>query len=173
MDTTARAQATLDEADQSTAHEALNRVAMNKIEVLNDRLVPGSDGSIEHVAIGNNAVTIIRSAPYKGRVRSTKSDLYVGGVSCQILLTGLEARIDTVRHLVGGDMPVQGGLFLPRQRTAPAKFHKAIVVGSPKAVVQELIAQHCSEPFNPKINSVTRELDAMFFPLDKMSDQAA
>ncbi len=148
---------------------ALENVAINKIEVLSNRLVPGSDGSIEHVVVGNNAVTVIRSTPLKGRVRITKDNVYVGGVSCKILLTGLAARVDTVRHLVGGELPVYGGLFLSKQRSAPVKHYGSIVVGSPSSVVEYLIEQHCEAEPAPTLKALAAELNGMFLPYDKLS----
>lgn len=155
------------------AEQALDTASINKVEVLNDRLVPGSDGSIEHVVIGNNGVTVIRSTALKGRVRVTRSNVYVGGVSCEVLLTGLEARVNTVRHLVGGDSMVQGALFLTKQRSAPIKQYKSTIIGAPKVIVQELIDQHCAAEVNPLIGRLTRELDAMFLPFDKMGGSSA
>lgn len=152
-----------------TTNAALENIAINKIEVLSNRLVPGSDGSIEHVVIGNNAVTVIRSTPLKGRVRITKDNVFVGGVSCKILLTGLAARVDTVRHLVGGEMPVYGGLFLSKQRNAPIKHFGRIIVGSPSSVVEHLIEQHCEAGRAPNLKSLAAELDGMFLPYDKLS----
>lgn len=160
-------------AQQAFDSASINRAGINKVEVLNNRLVPGSDGSIEHVVIGNNAVTVIRSTPLKGRVRVTRSDVYVGGISCSVLLSGLEARVNTVRHLVGGDAVVQGALFLTKQRSAPVKRYKSILIGAPKSIIQELIDEHCDAPVNPLIERVTRELDAMFLPFDKLSDSSA
>ena len=148
---------------------ALENVAINKIEVLSNRLVPGSDGSIEHVVVGNNAVTVIRSTPLKGRVRITKDNVYVGGVSCKILLTGLAARVDTVRHLVGGELPVYGGLFLSKQRSAPVKHYGSIVVGSPSSVVEYLIEHHCEAEPAPTLKALAAELNGMFLPYDKLS----
>lgn len=158
---------------EAQTEDALQRVAINKIEVLSNRLVPGSDGSIEHVVIGNNAVTVIRSTPLKGRVRVSKSNVHVGGVSCKILLTGLEARLNTVRYLVGGDSIVQGALFLSKQRSTPVKRYGSTIVGSPKSVIQELIDQHCKAPANPRIASLTHELDGMFLPFDKLNGSSA
>lgn len=148
---------------------ALENIAINKIEVLSNRLVPGSDGSIEHVVVGNNAVTVIRSTPLKGRVRISKDNVYVGGVSCKILLTGLAARVDTVRHLVGGELPVYGGLFLSRQRNAPVKHFGSIVVGSPSSVVEHLIEEHCAAAPAPMLKALAAELNGMLLPYDKLS----
>lgn len=153
--------------------DALKKVAVNKIEVLSNRLVPGSDGSIEHVVIGNNAVTVIRSTPLRGRVRITKDNVLVGGVSCQILLTGLNARVDTVRHLVGGESPVYGALFLSKQRETPVKMFGNLAVGSPKSVIQHLIEQHCAAPASPNLAGLAQELDGMFLPFEKLSHPAA
>jgi len=149
--------------------QALDDVAINKIEVLSNRLVPGSDGSIEHVVVGNNAVTVIRSAPLRGRVRVTKDNVYVGGVSCRILLTGLEARVETVRHLVGGDSLVYGALFLSKQRSTPLKHYKGITIGSPNNVVQSLIDAHCATEPSPHLKDLAAALDGMFLPYDKLA----
>lgn len=148
---------------------ALQRVAINKIEVLSNRLVPGSDGSIEHVVVANNAVTVIRSTPLRGRVRLTKDNVLVGGVSCKILLTGLEARVNTVRHLVGGESNVHGALFLSKQRETPVKMFGSMAVGSPKSVIQHLIEAHCAAPTANNLTALAQELDGMFLPFEKLS----
>jgi len=163
------AEAINQDPDEARTGAALENVAINKIEVLSNRLVPGSDGSIEHVVIGNNAVTVIRSTPHKGRVRIAKDNVFVGGVSCKILLTGLSARVDTVRHLVGGELPVYGGLFLSKQRRAPVKNYGSIVVGSPASVVEYLIEQHCNAEPAPALKALAAELNGMFLPYDKLS----
>ena len=95
--------------------------------------------------------------------------MIIGGVSCDVVVTGLEARINTVRHLIGGDLRVQGALFLTKQRKAPVKRYNSIMVGSPKSVVQELIDGHCSAPQHPRMVALTRELDAMFLPFEKLT----
>lgn len=153
--------------------DALQKVTVNKIEVLSNRLVPGSDGSIEHVVIGNNAVTVIRSTPLRGRVRITKDNVIVGGVSCKILLTGLDARVDTVRHLVGGDAKVHGALFLSKQSDTPVKMYGSRAIGSPKSVIQYLIEQHCAVPAASNLKALAHELDGMFLPFEKLSNPAA
>ena len=142
---------------------------MNKVEVLSNRLVPGSDGSIEHVVLTNQAVTIIRSTPLKGRVRVTSDNVYVGGVSCQVLLTGLNARVDTVRHIVGGDSLVHSALFLSRQKKTSVKKFGSITIGSPRAVVQALIEAHCEVPRSPHLKALAAELDGVFLPYDKLN----
>ena len=157
---------------ESGVVDALERVAINKIEVLSNRLVPGSDGSIEHVVIANNAVSIVRSSNLRGRVRMTKDDILIGGVSSKILLTGLDARVDTVRHLVGGEASVHGALFLAKQRSAPVKFFGTTIVGSPKAVVQYLIEAHCAAPQSANLSALARELDGIFLPFEKLSEPA-
>ncbi len=157
----------------SRVDDALRKVAVNKIEVLSNRLVPGSDGSIEHVVIGNNAVTVIRSTPLRGRVRVTKDNVIVGGVSCKILLTGLDARVDTVRHLVGGEAKVFGALFLSKQSDTPVKMYGTRAIGSPKSVIQYLIKQHCAVPPSTNLKALSHELDGMFLPFEKLSHPAA
>ncbi len=162
------------EHDPDTRVDAeLQKVAVNKIEVLSNRLVPGSDGSIEHVVIGNNAVTVIRSTPLRGRVRVTKDNVLVGGVSCKILLTGLDARVDTVRHLVGGESTVHGALFLSKQNDTAVKMYGGRAIGSPKSVIQYLIEQHCAAPSAANLKTLSHELDGMFLPFEKLSQPAA
>jgi hypothetical protein len=156
---------------QTGAH--LADIVINKIEVLSNRLVPGSDGSVEHVVIGNNAVTVIRSTPLKGRVRVAKDNVYVGGVSCKILLTGLDARVETVRHLVGGGSPVYGALFLSRQRNTLLKSYGSTTIGSPSAVVQSLINKHCETSPSPNLKALAAELNGMFLPYDMLTGNHA
>jgi len=152
---------------------SVNDIPINKVEVLSNRLVPGSDGSIEHVVLANNAITVIRSTPLRGRVRISSDNVHVGGVSCKILLTGLEARVETVRHLVGGASLVYGALFLSKQRTTPIKKYKTITVGSPTSVVQALIEDHCAAEPSPHLKALAAELDGMFLPYDKLSGPLA
>lgn len=156
-------------AANGAVDHALQRVAVNKIEVLSNRLVPGSDGSIEHVVIANNAVTVIRSTPLRGRVRIAKDDVFIGGVSCKILLTGLDARVNTVRHLVGGEAKVHGALFLSKQRDTAVKMFGGTTVGSPKNVIQRLIESHCASPTAANLTALAHELDGMFLPFEKLS----
>lgn len=169
-----------EDVEADTEHEvnpsvnaALERVTVNKIEVLSNRLVPGSDGSIEHVVVANNAVTVIRSTPLRGRVRITKDNVLVGGVSCKILLTGLEARVDTVRHLVGGESKVHGAVFLSKQRDASVKMFGGMAVGSTKSVIQYLIESHCAAEPAENLAALALELDGLFLPFEKLSHPAA
>lgn len=164
------------ETEESSAHTFAafekNR-CINKVEVLSNRLVPGSDGSIEHVILANHQVTIIRSTPLKGRVRVSKDNVYVGGVSCKVLLTGLEARIETVRHLVGGDALVYGALFLSKERQTLLKKFGTITIGSPRTVIESLIEGHCAAVPSPRLKPLAAELDGMFLPFDKLLGPSA
>ncbi len=158
---------------QSTGTPAIDAVfepaVANKIDVLSNRLVPGSDGSIEHVVLANDQVTIIRSTPFRGRVRVAKNDVFVGGVSCRILLAGLEARVDTVRHLVGGECPVYGAIFVSRKNTA-VKHYRGMKIGSPDLVVESLIEGHRSAARFPRLKTLAKELDGIFLPFDKLGN---
>ncbi len=162
------------EIDKITSFGAsvIGDAPINRVEVLSNRLVPGSDGSIEHVVLTNHAVTIIRSTPLKGRVRVARNNVYVGGVSCKVLLTGLEARVETVRHLVGGDSLVYGALFLSKQRKTPLKKFGTVSIGSPRTVVQALTEAHCAVPPSPHLKALTAELDGVFLPYDKLTGPA-
>lgn len=147
---------------------AFEDVAINKIEVLNSRCVPGSDGALEHVILANDQITIVRSTSLKGRVRIAKNDVLIGGVSLQLFLNGLEARVETVRHLVGGEALVFGGIFLSQQTSASVKYFGRTIVGSPRAVVEQLIAGHCAAEPALNLKSLAAELDGMFLPDDKL-----
>lgn len=161
------------EAERSTpktfaAFEQANS-CINRIEVLSNRVVPGTDGAIEHVILANHQVTIVRSTPLKGRVRIARDNAYVGGVSCKVLLTGLQARVDTVRHLVGGDALVYGALFLSKQRQTPLKKLGTVTIGSPRTVIESIIEAHCATPPSPRLAPLAAELDGMFLPIAKLN----
>ena len=159
------------EAKSAAVAGAFANVSINKIEVLHNRCVPGADGALEHVVLANDQVTILRSSPLKGRVRTTKDEIFVGGVSLQLFLNGLEARVDTVRHLVGGRALVFGGIMLSKQGSTSVKYCGRTIIGSPRNVVEALIAGHCSaaQP-SPHLKSLAAELDGMFLPYDKLRE---
>lgn len=171
-----------DECDEPGAARSLDVIAaqnpgINRVEVLHDRIVPGSDCGLEHVVVANHAVVIIRSTPKKGRVRITKDTVYVGGSSLQIMILGLKARIDTARHMVGGESPVFGAIFLSRQPNASLKHFGSIPVGSPAAVVQHITEEHCKAGVNPNLEAMAYELNGIFLRSDvfekKTEDQLA
>lgn len=160
------------EVERSTPHTfsefEMANTSINKVEVLSNRVVPGTDGALEHVILANHQVTIVRSAPAKGRVRVTRDDVFVGGVSCKVLLTGLEARVDTVRHIVGGDAFVYGALFLAKHQEAPLQKVGTIMVGPPRAVIESLIEGHCAAEPSPYLAPLAAELDGIFLPIEKL-----
>lgn len=142
--------------------------AVNKIEVLRNRLVPGTDGALEHVVVANDQVTIIRNSQLKGRIRVTKDEVFIGGVNCSILLAGLESRVDTVRHIVGGEAYVYGAIFLTRQSKTPVEKFGSTLIGSPRAVVEALIEGHCAVPPSPTLKALAVELDGIFLTRDEL-----
>lgn len=159
------------ECDEPGAASSLDAIAaqnpgINRVEVLHDRIVPGSDCGLEHVVVANHAVVIVRSTPKKGRVRITKDTVYVGGSNLQIMILGLKARIDTARHMVGGEAPVFGAIFLSKQPDAPLKHFGSIPVGSPAAVVQHITEEHCKAEINPNLEAMAYELDGIFLRSD-------
>ncbi len=140
----------------------------NRIEVLSDRLVPGTDGRMDHVIIANDAITVVRSAEMRGRVRISGSDVYVGGANANLLLTGLHARIDHVRHLVGDSIPVQGALFLSRGRTTPTTAG-SIIIGEDRQVIEMLKSNHCAVPDHLDLPRIAAELDGILLPQETFS----
>lgn len=159
------------ECDEPGSARALDVIAaqhpgINRIEVLHDRIVPGSDCGLEHVVVANHAVVIIRSTPKKGRVRVAKDTVYVGGSNLQVMILGLKARIDTARHMVGGEAPVFGAVFLSKQPDAPLKHFGSIPIGSPAAVVQHITEEHCRAEINPNLKAMAYELSGIFLRSD-------
>ncbi len=139
------------------------------VRVMHDRSVPGSDGVIEQVVIGNNGITVVRSARLMGRIRSTKNELYIGGANATVLVNGLRSRVNTVRHLVGGEAEVQGAFALTRRRRDGLKFHGKIALGSPQALADYLEQAHRAEPDDEHLGALAEELEGIFLPAAMLS----
>lgn len=148
---------------------ALNVLTHYGVHVLHDRLVPGSDGTIEHVVIGNNGLTVVRSARLMGRIRSTKTELFIGGANATVLINGLRSRVNTVRHLVGGEAEVHGAFALMRRRRDVLKFHGSIAIGSTQALVDYLEQLHFDAPEDADLSGLTEELSGIFLPSTLLS----
>jgi hypothetical protein len=155
--------------DAHRVGSALNLLADSGVRVLHDRSVPGTDGTIEHVVIANNGITVVRSARLMGRIRSSKGELYVGGANATLLVNGLLSRVNTVRHLVGGEAVVQGAFALMKRRTERVKFHGAIALGSPQALVDYLGQSHLDADAGLDIGSLADELEGIFLPTRLLS----
>jgi hypothetical protein len=92
------------------------------IEVLHDRLVPGSRANIDHIAIGPSGVFVIDAKKYTGRVESrdvgglfrTDERLYVNNRDRSKLVDGVLRQLDVVRAALGdgglADVEVRGVL---------------------------------------------------------------
>ena len=139
------------------------------VRVLHDRSVPGTDGIIEHVVIGNNGITVVRSARLTGRIRSAKNELFIGGANATVLVSGLQSRVNTVRHLAGGEAEVQGAFALTRRRREGLKFHGKIALGSPQALVDYLEQAHRGEPEDEGLDALAEELEGIFLPSTLLS----
>lgn len=164
--------------DEPGAARALNLIGaadpeMNGVEVLHDRLIPGSDCSLEHVVIANHAIIVIRSSAKKGRVKIQKDTIRVGGASLEIIIAGLKARIETVRHRVSGDMPVFGAIFLSRQPKAGIKHFGAMPIGSEDAIIQHIATAHHAAETNPDLKAIAYELDGIFLSPRTLGTESA
>ncbi|MGI9606270.1 MAG: hypothetical protein ACR2P0_09055 [Acidimicrobiales bacterium] len=148
---------------------AMHTLTNYGISILHNRLVPGSDGVLENVAIGNHGVTVVRAAPFKGRIRTTRKDIYVGGTNCAVLVNGLMSRVDTVRHMVGGECEVQGAFVLTRQKFSEPKFFGPIAFANTQAIVEWLAQRHRTSEESLDIVGLANELDGIFLPFDMMS----
>ena len=91
------------------------------IEVLHDRLVPGSRANIDHIAIGPSGVFVIDAKKYTGQVEArdvgglfrTDDRLYVNNRDRTKLVDGVLRQVDVVRTALGSDfadVPVHGVL---------------------------------------------------------------
>jgi hypothetical protein len=79
------------------------------IEVLHDRLVPGSRANIDHIAIGPSGVFVIDAKKYKGPIEvrnvgglfRVDERLYVNGRDRSKLAEGVLGQVDVVRAALG------------------------------------------------------------------------
>ena len=144
--------------------EELQALTESGLVVLHDRSIPGTSGNIEHFVVGNHGVTVVRAATSRGRVRVTKKAVYVGGTDLTIVVNGLKTRIDTVRHMVGGDASVHGALALPREHKATLKEFGNIAVGPTQSLMNWLVEKHNATPPEVDIAGLAQSLNDVFIP---------
>ena len=143
---------------------SLSGLETHGLIVLHDRAIPGTTGSIEHFVIGNNGVTVVRATNSKGRIRVTKNDIFVGGTKLTVVANGLHSRVDTVRHMLGGESNVHGALALPKVTKNVAKHHGNITVGSVEGVFDHMLTLHAGSPPGLDLRKVAGDLDDVFIP---------
>ena len=147
--------------------------SLNGVQVLHDRLIPGSDCGLEHVVVANHAIIVIRSSAKKGRVKIHKDTIRVGGESLEIIIAGLKARVETVRYRVSGDMPVFGAIFLSRQPKAGLKHFGAMPIGSETAITQHIAEEHSRTQTDIDLRAVAYELSGIFLSPKSFGEDAA
>ena len=138
---------------------------INRIEVLSNRLIPGSDRGVEHVVVANHAIVIIRSTDAKGRVRISKDTIHVGPSNLAIMLAGLDARVDTARHFVGGEALVFGAVFLAKQPDEVVKHFGSVQIGSPAGIIHNIAEAHCRAEISSNLRAIAYELNGIFLPV--------
>lgn len=132
------------------------------IQMLRDRLVPGSGGLIEQLVIANQGVTVLASTPKKGVLKITKKSIKVGGSDISSSISGLHERVLTVRHYLGGDAPAFGVLVLSEMPKAQITMADSIAIGSPKAIFDFITDNHnAAAPRD--IQAIGHELEGIFF----------
>lgn len=156
-------------ADAKLVGAALTPLTDLGMIILHDRAVPGTDGSIEQVVIGNHGVTIIRSTRRAGRLQVNKKHVVIGGNKATIDIEGLMSRVNTARHLLGGEAEVQGALCMMTRRTLRMKSFKSTVIGSVPAVVAHLTELHRTSEANVDIVRIATDMDGVFVPADMLS----
>lgn len=150
--------------DAISVGEELRHLTEHGMRVLHDRSIPGTSGNIEHFVIGNHGVTVVRAASSRGRIRTTRTEVFVGGSNLTLVVNGLEARIDTVRHMLGGEAQVHGALALPREPRASTKRLRTVAIGTAQGILDFLLEEHGRTPPGLDIARVTAELDDVFIP---------
>jgi hypothetical protein len=95
--------------------------ATSGIEVLHDRLVPGSRANIDHIVVGPSGVFVIDAKKYKGAIEirdvgtffRADERLYVDGRDRSKLVDGVLGQLEVVRRALGAkfaDVPIRGVL---------------------------------------------------------------
>ena len=91
------------------------------VEVLHDRLVPGSRANIDHIVVGPSGVFVIDAKKYTGAIEVRNNGglfrvderLYVNGRDRSKLVDGVLGQVDVVRTALGedfADVPIRGVL---------------------------------------------------------------
>ena len=97
----------------------LNASEPETCRVLHDRRMPGSRANIDHLAVTHTGVYVIDAKKYAGRprlrvegglVRPRVERLIVGRRDCTKLVDGVLEQVETVRSIVGDQIPVRGVL---------------------------------------------------------------
>ena len=97
----------------------LNASESETCRVLHDRRMPGSRANIDHLAVTPTGVYVIDAKRYQGRprlrvegglVRPRAERLIVGRRDCTKLVDGVLKQVETVRTIVGDQIPVRGVL---------------------------------------------------------------
>lgn len=93
----------------------LTELASDAVRVLHDRRIPGSRANIDHLAVTRSGVYVIDAKKYKGRphlkiegglIRPRIEKLLVGTRDCTKLVDGVLDQVDTVRGVIGDEVPV-------------------------------------------------------------------
>ena len=136
-----------------------------KIQVLHNRVIPGSIGTIEQLIIANHAVVVVASTSKKGRVKASKRGVSVGGADLEVILTGLHCRVNTVRHLLGGEALVYGALVLNKVPKADVVVQNTIPIGSATAIFEYVTQQHMAAP--PRnLKAIAYDLHGIFVEME-------
>jgi hypothetical protein len=97
----------------------LNAAESETCRVLHDRRMPGSRANIDHLAVAPTGVYVIDAKRYNGRpqlraeggfVRPRVERLIVGRRDCTKLVDGVLKQVETVRTILGDQIPVHGAL---------------------------------------------------------------
>ena len=119
----------------------------------------------EHVVGANHAVVVGASTSKKGRVKTSKRGVSVGGADLEVILTGLHGRVNTVRHLLGGEALVYGALVLNKIPKADVVVQNTIPIGSATAIFEYVTQQHMAAP--PRnLKAIAYDLHGIFVEME-------
>jgi hypothetical protein len=122
------------------------------VVVLHDRRVPGTKANIDHIAITPTGVFVVDAKNYAGRVEvrdvgswfRPDERLYVHGRDRTGLLDGIDRQIETLRAVIGEEVPVHGVLCFVGE-SWPRLFRRPLTVRNigvvwPSKLVEQLVA---------------------------------
>ena len=146
------------------------------IEILHDRLVPGTRGNIDHLVVAPAGVFVVDAKNYRGLIRvrdvgglfRRDERLYVGGRDCSKLASGMTWQMEAVMNvLVSADMswvrvvPVLCFVEGEWPLLAPPTLYHGVRLEGTKSIRGMLTASAVLDP--EAITAITRQL-AMSLP---------
>ena len=98
-------------ATPAAAAVATHLDAIEGVEILHDRAIPGTRAGIDHIAVGASGVYVIAAHGHRGAVVRRDSRLFVDSEDRSDLLAAMKVRVDAVAAALGDlHLPVSRAL---------------------------------------------------------------